>query len=381
MNTSTTTTAQTSTDSEYSVAYGSFLAQLEQRMSGRSGTAAEIRQIARAAGIKLPEPVRSNTALDQDRAWHLTLRDISGSHFPSGDAVLSVNTVEGVGRVSARFKIVVINEAKTAASAVTEADVQAAYKVIDEMLLAGFTYASPTDKAAHLAYLLTAVNRGLMNESVGFAAKGPRASGKTVALAVGRVLAQGNDGFAPFGFSPADDAMTTKSLSRLLTSGGRFLHSEKNERRSKRDSNVALGVICDADGGDFARILGGSGMVPISGIIVTAEMGTHETLDETIGARFLAVNLAGPAARQPDFLGFVERNRGELVAALRTLFQSGQDLGAAHDIPDVYAFTHNWSKGVLCALSGIRDGDGPTFAELIIDRVEQEAADRISRWN
>lgn len=251
---------------------------------------------------------------------------------------------------------------------------QASYDLIYREVLAGFSYTATADQAAHLAYLITAVNRNRLNGSMGFITKSThRGSGKSLGLAVGRVLAQGDDNAAMFQFNSTSDGATEQSLSRLLVAGGRFLHSDGSDRRSPQKSSVVTSVVTGVDGHDTARISGGSNYVPISGVVVTATLEPGAYLNADLARRFLTVNLDGPVTgvRKQNLIGHVMENRDELNAALRAIFDAGQNNGPAHSVMNL-GFNHNWGERVLGALSHVETDGRQTFAQVIAGQQNAE---------
>lgn len=249
---------------------------------------------------------------------------------------------------------------------------QASYHLIHREVLAGFSYKAAEDKAAHLAYLITAVNRDRLNGSVGFIAQSThQESGKSLCFAIGRVLVQGNQATAMF--TMESDQKTRKALSGLMVAGGRFLHAECSGRRSPHKSMVVTEAVTGVDGHDYVRILGGCNFIPVTGLIVTATLERTAHLNADTARRFLTVNLEGPvtAARNRDLIGHVMENRDELNAALRAIFDAGQVGGAAHTITSLH-HNHNWGERVLGALSHVESEDGQTFAQLIGGRLNAD---------
>jgi hypothetical protein len=63
----------------------------------------------------------------------------------------------------------------------------------------------------------------------------------------------------------------------------------------------------------------------------------------------------------------MEAYRGEIVTALRSIYNVGQALGAAHPIPE-NRLNHDWMPEVLTALSWVTVEPGQSAAALIADR-------------
>jgi hypothetical protein len=176
---------------------------------------------------------------------------------------------------------------------VSASNAQNAFEFIDRVVLSGFSYASPSDKAVHLAYLVTAVNRQKLKGSVGFAARGECTPTNAEALALGRILAQGDDRAELFTFNRTDDHQTGRALARLLVSGGTFLHSEGSDRRTRYRSNVVLETVAGRDGTSDIRILGLASSIPVTDVIVTTEIASDDELGFDIDRYFLTIDLDG----------------------------------------------------------------------------------------
>jgi hypothetical protein len=252
---------------------------------------------------------------------------------------------------------------------VTARNAQDAFEYVDHALLSGFSYASPAEKAPHLAYLITAVNRRKLKGSVGFASRGQCTSDNAEALALGRILAQGDDKAELFQFNRTSDYKTGQALARLLVGGGTFLHSEGSDRRTPNRS-VALEAVTSRDGTSEVRILGVASSVPVADVIVTAEIGPDVELGFDIARYFLTITLDGQpfGGGQTPLVGRAKAYRTEIVTALRSMYNVGQALGAAHPMTQ-NRLNHDWMPELLRALSWVTVAPGQSAAALISDRL------------
>jgi hypothetical protein len=254
----------------------------------------------------------------------------------------------------------------------TRLEAQAAYEYLDRELLSDFAYKAPSDRARHMAYLLTCVGRNLTTGSIGFLANAQdRGTGKSLALMIGRIIAQGHPGATSFRTGLWADEETSKLLTSLLRDGGRFLHCDEIPRGDTIKGLTITELISQVDGEKKIRVLGGHDTVLQSGVITTLA-GNAVELGGDANRRFLTINLAWAGAGTPiarsgfrheDLVEFINENRQQLIAAVHTILLHGLQNKPTRTISGM-GFTHDWAKVILGALSHLTAENGQDVATL-----------------
>lgn len=253
--------------------------------------------------------------------------------------------------------------------------VQAAYKFIDEELLSDFCYATATDRARHLSYLLTCVGRTFTNGSIGFLANArDRGTGKSLALAIGRLVAQGNPSSQSFESGNDANEETRKQLAAALHNGQRFFHCDEIPRGWAIKGRQITAAITAIDGESQIRLLGGNTGVTLAGMIITLAGNAVELGDDS-NRRFSTIHLAWTGAGSPvsrkgfrhrSLVGFINQNRPQLLAAAHLILLYSLQNEPTREI-DSMGLTHNWPQRILGALSHITAEDGRDLAEVALD--------------
>lgn len=209
---------------------------------------------------------------------------------------------------------------------VTRDEALAAYNSIREDVLSDFPFATAADEAIAMAYLLTCVTRYLYGNSPAFAFDAPeRGTGKSMATACGRILAQGHSSYATVGHRKGQDEETKKAVGALADKGGIFAHIDELPRDEKVNS-AFLSELVTAPVVDVRR-LGVNGFIKVEGMMLTVA-GPNIQLGLDNVRRFLKLRLhfqgKGTAARRTgfkhtDLLTYVTQNRAVLLGRLHTV--------------------------------------------------------------
>lgn len=257
----------------------------------------------------------------------------------------------------------------------TKEQVQVAYKFLDEELLTDFCYATSTDRARHFSYVLSCVGRTFTNGSIGFLANArDRGTGKSLALMIGRLLAQGNPSSQSFETGNDANEETRKQLAVALLNGQRFFHCDEVPRGWSLKGRQITAAITAIDGESQIRLLGGNALVTLAGMIISVAGNAIELGDDS-NRRFSTIHLAWTGAGSPvsrkgfrhrSLVGFINQNRPQLLAAAHLILLYSLQNEPTRDI-DSMGLTHNWPEKILGALSHITAEDGRDLAEVALD--------------
>ncbi len=253
-------------------------------------------------------------------------------------------------------------------------DAVQAFRYLTNEILGDFYFETAEDHARAVVYLLSAVARPATRiaPSFGFDAPG-KGAGKSLLARAGQILAVGKTHGVSNITDPSKRANDEidKRIGAAMLAGHRFIHVDELGR-NQVDAPVLMTLTATPDGGNSSRELGRSGMIDVSGLILTV-CGNNIRVGGDINRRFLNIRLqqaevtrAMHAAKPPryrDIAQQINQDRPRLLAAAHTILLHGVQNPAATPYEALASF-ETWADVVLAGLTHVRlPGDDLSVAE------------------
>lgn len=366
----------------------------------RQRLAVTVAQPIKKGGRGGPAKEHSFPATVLDAAMAEAERECANALYVAEGPILLPNgrVLTSPGYYRAEQALVAIPRRKAAGWAVcrvpetpAQEEAQQALEAILADVMGDFPFATQSDQARAVAYLLTCAARGITGVTPGFLIDAPdRGSGKGLLAAVGRIIGSGRSTaqsipVSAAGVVPSEEA--SKIAVTAMLGGCPYLHIDEAPRGQPIRS-TALQEWITQDGSSSLRVLGGHHQVTLSGHIVTIT-GNNVALGGDLMRRFIPIRLSWQGSglpherggfRHPDLLEYVQQHRPEILGWCYTILAHGLQVGARTTVR--HGSFEAWVRVVLGSLSRVTIDGQPCDLLTDADRTEWSAAqdDEGAEW-